>query len=161
MKVKVKQPKKVNVCVKVNGRMFTNYLLSTDNMEIGNPEAIEAYINRKQGNDQLKEIVNEALQAITVEVVQYMIWSKANFDKILDDAFALATNDKTLDDIAHLTIYLNQFLPKVYDVTSNFISKKVAKEFEGYKTYDQILTVLLATIFLDDGIITFDANIEK
>lgn len=161
MKVKTRNAQKVVINAKINGVRVGQFKAHTDTDDFDSISAIVAYINGKPGSKETRKIVDEILKTVSFQCINELIWNRCNFYHILSDAYRIAPSSEIEDSIISMQTNLVPLLPFVYDPAENLLSKTSRKQFPGFKTYDQILSVLFAEAFLNDGILTFDAKIEK
>lgn len=161
MKAITNQAKRVIVDVNVNGRKVGEYKIRTDDTVDGSSAKIAAYINSKQGSDRTRELVESIERSLAGNVVGNLIWEKDAIKNILSDAFETAPSREIEESIISMQIQLLPMLKDIHNPMVNKLSKESSKQFWGFETYDQVITVILAKNFLIDGIITFNARLER
>ena len=81
--------------------------------------------------------------------------------QILSDAFEIAPTVETEEEIISMQFQLLPLIERIYNPLTNALSKTDLKHFKPYKTMDDVLSVLFGASFLDNGIMTFDARVER
>ena len=81
--------------------------------------------------------------------------------QILSDAFEIAPTVETEEEIISMQFQLLPLIERIYNPSTNALSKTDLQHFKPYKTMDDVLSVLFGASFLDNGIMTFDARVER
>ena len=80
--------------------------------------------------------------------------------QILSDAFEIAPTVETEEEIISMQFQLLPLIERIYNPSTNALSKTDLKHFKPYKTMSDVLSVVFAESLFRTGILYFDAHIE-
>jgi hypothetical protein len=98
---------------------------------------------------------------LSFKIAHELLWQKGKMKQILSDAFEIAPTVETEEEIISMQFQLLPLIERIYNPSTNALSKTDLQHFKPYKTMDDVLSVLFGASFLDNGIMTFDARVER
>ena len=142
---------KVVVDIKINGRKYDQYKVHTDDFRI-KPIAVATCINNPNScSDKLtRDLVTHLTKNLSFKIAHELLWQKGKMKQILSDAF----------EIISMQFQLLPLIERIYNPSTNALSKTDLKHFKPYKTMSDVLSVVFAESLFRTGILYFDAHIE-
>lgn len=160
--VKNAKVNKVVVDVKINGRKCSQYKIHTDDFRI-KPLVVATCINNTNScSDELtRDLVTHLTKNLSFKIAHDLLWQKGKIKQILSDAFEIAPTVAVEEEIISMQFQLLPLIERIYNPLTNALSKTDLQHFKPYKTMDDVLSVLFGASFLDNGIMTFNARVER
>lgn len=157
-----KSSDKVVVKVKINGSKVSEFSVHTNDFLV-NPSMMVGCINNCPSctDKMTQELVDRIEKALAFRVINELLWQKGKIEQILDDAFAIAPTNEIEQEIVSMGLQLLPLVEQIYDPATNLLSKTDIKKFKPFKTHDSILSFLFSESFMDLGIMTFSAKVER
>ena len=161
MKTNVKN-KTAKVKVKIFGQEIDKFGITSDDDRITS-DVISDYINTRIGDDETREVADEIMRCLGRKVAGILI---EDFDdngkflrEVLDIAIITAETPELEENAKRLKRCVSSLLPRVYFPETNRLSPKEQRKYCGFTTCMSVLEVLISQSMIDDGIMTFSAEI--
>ena len=160
MKTNVKN-KTAKVKVKIFGQELEQFGITSDDKTITSD--VTNYINSGYGDEETREVAEEIMSCLGRKVVGILIEDfddKGKFLKnILEIAIITAETPELEENAKRLKRCVSSLLPRVYYPETNRLSPKEQRKYCGFTTCMSVLEVLISQSMIDDGIMTFSAEI--
>ena len=161
MKTNVKN-KTAKVKVKIFGQEIEQFGITSDDLKITS-EVIAGYINTQRGDDETREVAVEIMGCLGRKVVGILI---EDFDdrgrflrELLDITIITAETPELKENAKRLKRCVLPLLGRVYFPETNRLSPKEQRKYCGFTTCMSVLEVLISQSMMNDGIMTFSAEI--
>ena len=160
MKTNVKN-KTAKVKVKIFGQELEQFGITSDDKTITSD--VTNYINSGYGDEETREVAEEIMSCLGRKVVGILIEDfddKGKFLKnILEIAIITAETPELEENAKRLKRCVLSLLPRVYFPETNRLKPKEQRKYCGFTTCMSVLEVLISQSMIDDGIMTFSAEI--
>ena len=154
--------KAAKVKVKIFGQEIEQFGITSDDSTI-TTEVIANYINSGNGDDETREVAEEIMACLGRKVVGILIEDfddKGKFLKnILEIAIITAETPELEENAKRLKRCVLPLLGRVYFPETNRLTPKEQRKYCGFTTCMSVLEVLISQSMIDDGIMTFSAEI--
>ena len=154
--------KTAKVKVKIFGQEIDKFGITSDDDRITS-DVISDYINTRIGDDETREVADEIMRCLGRKVAGILI---EDFDdngkflrEVLDIAIITAETPELEENAKRLKRCVSSLLPRVYFPKTNRLSPKEQRKYCGFTTCMSVLEVLISQSMIDDGIMTFSAEI--
>ena len=154
--------KTAKVKVKIFGQEIDKFGITSDDDRITS-DVISDYINTRIGDDETREVADEIMRCLGRKVAGILI---EDFDdngkflrEVLDIAIITAETPELEENAKRLKRCVSSLLPRVYFPETNRLSPKEQRKYCGFTTCMSVLEVLISQSMIDDGIMTFSAEI--
>lgn len=153
--------KKVVIDIKINGRKYDQYKVHTDDFRI-KPIAVATCINNPNScaDKFTRDLVTHLTKNLSFKIANELLWQKGKMKQILSDAFEIAPTVETEEEIISMQFQLLPLIERIYNPSTNALSKTDLKHFKPYKTMSDVLSVVFAESMFQTGILSYDAHIE-
>ena len=154
---------KIVVDVRINGKKCSQYKIHTDDYSSIEPRKVAACINNPNScKDKLtRDLVLHIKKNLSFKIANDLLWQKGKINQVLSDAYAMAPSAVVEEEIISMQTQLLPLISKIHSPLTNVLSKTELKHFKPFQTYEQCLSVLFGASFMDNGITTFSARIER
>lgn len=160
MKTNVKN-KTAKVKVKIFGQELEQFGITSDDKTITSD--VTNYINSGYGDEETREVAEEIMSCLGRKVVGILIEDfddKGKFLKnILEIAIITAETPELEENAKRLKRCVLSLLPRVYFPETNRLTPKEQRKYCGFTTCMSVLEVLISQSMIDDGIMSFSAEI--
>ena len=153
--------KTAKVKVKIFGQEIEQFGITSDDSTT--TEVIANYINSGNGDDETREVAEEIMACLGRKVVGILI---EDFDdkgkflrELLEIAIIIAETPELEENAKRLKRCVLPLLGRVYFPETNRLSPKEQRKYCGFTTCMSVLEVLISQSMIDDGIMTFSAEI--
>ena len=154
--------KAAKVKVKIFGQEIEQFGITSDDSTI-TTEVIANYINSGNGDDETREVAEEIMACLGRKVVGILI---EDFDdkgkflrELLEIAIITAETPELEENAKRLKRCVLPLLGRVFFPETNRLSPKEQRKYCGFTTCMSVLEVLISQSMIDDGIMTFSAEI--
>ena len=154
--------KTAKVKVKIFGQEIDKFGITSDDDRITS-DVISDYINTRIGDDETREVADEIMRCLGRKVAGILI---EDFDdngkflrEVLDIAIITAETPELEENAKRLKRCVSSLLPRVYFPETNRLSPREQRKYCGFTTCMSVLEVLISQSMIDDGIMTFSAEI--
>ena len=154
--------KTAKVKVKIFGQEIDKFGITSDDDRITS-DVISDYINTRIGDDETREVADEIMRCLGRKVAGILI---EDFDdngkflrEVLDIAIITAETPELEENAKRLKRCVSSLLPRVYFPETNRLTPKEQRKYCGFTTCMSVLEVLISQSMIDDGIMTFSAEI--
>ena len=161
MKTNVKN-KTAKVKVKIFGQEIEQFGITSDDLKITS-EVIAGYINTQRGDDETRGVAEEIMGCLGRKVVGILI---EDFDdrgrflrELLDITIITAETPELKENAKRLKRCVLPLLGRVYFPETNRLTPKEQRKYCGFTTCMSVLEVLISQSMMNDGIMTFSAEI--
>ena len=161
MKTNVKN-KTAKVKVKIFGQEIEKFGITSDDKTITS-DVIADYINTQRGNEEVGIVAKEITDCLGRKVVGILI---EDFDdkgkflrELLEIAIITAETPELEENAKRLKRCVLPLLGRVFFPETNRLSPKEQRKYCGFTTCMSVLEVLISQSMIDDGIMTFSAEI--
>ena len=162
MKTANAKSKTAKVKVKIFGQEIEQFGITSDDSTI-TTEVIANYINSGNGDDETREVAEEIMACLGRKVVGILI---EDFDdkgkflrELLEIAIIIAETPELEENAKRLKRCVLPLLGRVYFPETNRLTPKEQRKYCGFTTCMSVLEVLISQSMIDDGIMTFSAEI--
>ena len=163
MKINAKvKNKRAVVKVMLFGQEIDQFGITSDDDRITS-DVISDYINTRIGDDETREVADEIMRCLGRKVAGILI---EDFDdngkflrEVLDIAIITAETPELEENAKRLKRCVLSLLPRVYFPETNRLSPREQRKYCGFTTCMSVLEVLISQSMIDDGIMTFSAEI--
>lgn len=153
--------KTAKVKVKIFGQELEQFGITSDDKTITSD--VTNYINSGYGDEETREVAEEIMSCLGRKVVGILI---EDFDdkgkflrELLEIAIIIAETPELEENAKRLKRCVRSLLPRVYYPETNRLSPKEQRKYCGLTTCMSVLEVLISQSMIDDGIMTFSAEI--
>ena len=153
--------KTAKVKVKLFGQEIVQFGITSDDSTI--TEVIANYINTQQGDEEVGIVAKEITDCLGRKVVGILI---EDFDdkgkflrELLEIAIITAETPELEENAKRLKRCVLPLLGRVFFPETNRLSPKEQRKYCGFTTCMSVLEVLISQSMIDDGIMTFSAEI--
>lgn len=154
--------KTAKVKVKIFGQEIEQFGITSDDKTI-NSDVIADYINTQRGNEEVCIVAKEITDCLGRKVVGILI---EDFDdkgkflrELLEIAIITAETPELEENAKRLKRCVLPLLGRVFFPETNRLSPKEQRKYCGFTTCMSVLEVLISQSMIDDGIMTFSAEI--
>ena len=154
--------KTAKVKVKIFGQEIEKFGITSDDKTI-NSDVIADYINTQRGNEEVGIVAKEITDCLGRKVVGILI---EDFDdkgkflrELLEIAIITAETPELEENAKRLKRCVLPLLGRVFFPETNRLSPKEQRKYCGFTTCMSVLEVLISQSMIDDGIMTFSAEI--
>ena len=154
--------KTAKVKVKIFGQEIEQFGITSDDKTI-NSDVIADYINTQRGNEEVGIVAKEITDCLGRKVVGILI---EDFDdkgkflrELLEIAIITAETPELEENAKRLKRCVLPLLGRVFFPETNRLSPKEQRKYCGFTTCMSVLEVLISQSMIDDGIMTFSAEI--
>ena len=154
--------KTAKVKVKIFGQEIEQFGITSDDKTI-NSDVIAGYINTQRGNEEVGIVAKEITDCLGRKVVGILI---EDFDdkgkflrELLEIAIITAETPELEENAKRLKRCVLPLLGRVYFPETNRLTPKEQRKYCGFTTCMSVLEVLISQSMIDDGIMTFSAEI--
>ena len=154
--------KTAKVKVKIFGQEIEKFGITSDDKTITS-DVIADYINTQRGDEEVGIVAKEITDCLGRKVVGILI---EDFDdkgkflrELLEIAIIIAETPELEENAKRLKRCVLPLLGRVYFPETNRLSPKEQRKYCGFTTCMSILEVLISQSMIDDGIMTFSAEI--
>ena len=163
MKIKANvKNKRAVVKVKLFGQELEQFGITSDDSKITS-EVIAGYINTQRGDDETREVAEEIMCCLARKAVGILIEDfndRGKFLKeILDVAIITAETSELEENAKRLKRCVRPLLGRVYFPETNRLTPKEQRKYCGFTTCMSVLEVVISQSMMNDGIMTFSAEI--
>ena len=163
MKIKANVKNKyATVKVKIFGQEIEKFGITSDDKTITS-DVITDYINTQRGNEEVGIVAKEITDCLGRKVVGILI---EDFDdkgkflrELLEIAIITAETPELEENAKRLKRCVLPLLGRVFFPETNRLSPKEQRKYCGFTTCMSVLEVLISQSMIDDGIMTFSAEI--
>lgn len=160
MKTNVKN-KTAKVKVKIFGQELEQFGITSDDKTI--TSNVANYINTQRGDEEVGIVAKEITDCLGRQAVGILIedfGDKGEFLRdILEIAIITAETPELEENAKRLKRCVLPLLGRVYFPETNRLSPKEQRKYCGFTTCMSVLEVLISQSMIDDGIMTFSAEI--
>lgn len=153
--------KTAKVKVQIFGQEIEQFGITSDDSTI--TTEIANYINSGNGDDETREVAEEIMACLGRKVVGILI---EDFDdrgrflrELLDITIITAETPELKENAKRLKRCVLPLLGRVYFPATNRLTSKEQRKYCGFTTCMSVLEVLISQSMIDDGIMTFSAEI--
>ena len=161
MKTNVKN-KTAKVKVKIFGQELEQFGITSDDKTITS-DVIADYINTQRGDEEVGIVAKEITDCLGRQAVGILIedfGDKGEFLRdILEIAIITAETPELEENAKRLKRCVLPLLGRVYFPKTNRLKPKEQRKYCGFTTCMSVLEVLISQSMIDDGIMTFSAEI--
>ena len=154
--------KTAKVKVKIFGQELEQFGITSDDKTITS-NVIAKYINTQRGDEEVGIVAKEITDCLGRQAVGILIedfGDKGEFLRdILEIAIITAETPELEENAKRLKRCVSSLLPRVYFPETNRLSPKEQRKYCGFTTCMSVLEVLISQSMIDDGIMTFSAEI--
>ncbi len=154
--------KTAKVKVKIFGQEIEQFGITSDDKTITS-DVIANYINTGEGDDEIREVATEILNCLGRQAVGILIEAfndRGKFLKnILEIAIITAETPELEENAKRLKRCVLPLLGRVYFPETNRLTPKEQRKYCGLTTCMSVLEVVISQSMMNDGIITFSAEI--
>ena len=154
--------KTAKVKVKIFGQEIEKFGITSDDKTITS-DVIADYINTQRGNEEVGIVAKEITDCLGRKVVGILIedfGDKGEFLRdILEIAIITAKTPELEENAKRLKRCVLPLLGRVYFPETNRLTPKEQRKYCGFTTCMSVLEVLISQSMIDDGIMTFSAEI--
>ena len=154
--------KTAKVKVKIFGQELEQFGITSDDKTITS-NVIADYINTQRGDEEVGIVAKEITDCLGRQAVGILIedfGDKGEFLRdILEIAIITAETPELEENAKRLKRCVSSLLPRVYIPECNKLSPKEQRKYCGFTTCMSVLEVLISQSMIDDGIMTFSAEI--
>ena len=154
--------KTAKVKVKIFGQEIEKFGITSDDKTITS-DVIADYINTQRGNEEVGIVAKEITDCLGRKVVGILI---EDFDdkgkflrELLEIAIITAETPELEENAKRLKRCVLPLLGRVFFPETNRLSPKEQRKYCGFTTCMSVLEVLISQSMIDDGIMTFSAEI--
>ena len=154
--------KTAKVKVKIFGQEIEKFGITSDDKTITS-DVIADYINTQRGNEEVGIVAKEITDCLGRKVVGILI---EDFDdkgkflrELLEIAIITADTPELEENAKRLKRCVLPLLGRVFFPETNRLSPKEQRKYCGFTTCMSVLEVLISQSMIDDGIMTFSAEI--
>lgn len=154
--------KTAKVKVKIFGQEIEQFGITSDDKTITS-NVIADYINTQRGDEEVGIVAKEITDCLGRKVVGILI---EDFDdkgkflrELLEIAIIVAETPELEENAKRLKRCVLPLLGRVFFSETNRLSPKEQRKYCGFTTCMSILEVLISQSMIDDGIMTFSAEI--
>ena len=154
--------KTAKVKVKIFGQEIDKFGITSDDKTITS-DVIADYINTQRGNEEVGIVAKEITDCLGRKVVGILI---EDFDdkgkflrELLEIAIITAETPELEENAKRLKRCVLPLLGRVFFPETNRLSPKEQRKYCGFTTCMSVLEVLISQSMIDDGIMTFSAEI--
>ena len=154
--------KTAKVKVKIFGQEIEKFGITSDDNTITS-DVIADYINTKRGDEEVGIVAKEITDCLGRKVVGLLI---EDFDdkgkflrELLEIAIIIAETPELEENAKRLKRCVLPLLGRVYFPETNRLTQKEQRKYCGFTTCMSVLEVLISQSMIDDGIMTFSAEI--
>jgi hypothetical protein len=154
--------KTAKVKVKIFGQEIEKFGITSDDKTVTS-DVIADYINTQRGDEEVGIVAKEITDCLGRKVVGILI---EDFDdkgkflrELLEIAIIIAETPELEENAKRLKRCVRSLLPRVYYPETNRLSPKEQRKYCGLTTCMSVLEVLISQSMIDDGIMTFSAEI--
>ena len=154
--------KTAKVKVKIFGQEIEQFGITSDDKTITS-DLIADYINTQRGNEEVGIVAKEITDCLGRKVVGILI---EDFDdkgkflrELLEIAIIIAETPELEENAKRLKRCVLPLLGRVYFPKTNRLTPKEQRKYCGFTTCMSVLEVLISQSMIDDGIMTFSAEI--
>ena len=154
--------KTAKVKVKIFGQEIEKFGITSDDKTITS-DVIADYINTQRGNEEVGIVAKEITDCLGRKVVGILI---EDFDdkgkflrELLEIAIITAETPELEENAKRLKRCVLPLLGRVFFPETNRLSPKEQRKYCGFTTFMSVLEVLISQSMIDDGIMTFSAEI--
>ena len=154
--------KTAKVKVKIFGQEIEKFGITSDDKTITS-DVIADYINTQRGNEEVGIVAKEITDCLGRQTVGILI---EDFDdngkflrELLDIAIITAETPELEENAKRLKRCVLPLLGRVFFPETNRLSPKEQRKYCGFTTCMSVLEVLISQSMIDDGIMTFSAEI--
>ena len=154
--------KTAKVKVKIFGQAIEQFGITSDDKTITS-DVIADYINTQRGNEEVGIVAKEITDCLGRKVVGILI---EDFDdkgkflrELLEIAIITAETPELEENAKRLKRCVLPLLGRVFFPETNRLSPKEQRKYCGFTTCMSVLEVLISQSMIDDGIMTFSAEI--
>ena len=154
--------KTAKVKVKIFGQEIEKFGITSDDKTITS-DVIADYINTQRGNEEVGIVAKEITDCLGRKVVGILIEDFDDKGKILRElleiAIITAETPELEENAKRLKRCVLPLLGRVFFPETNRLSPKEQRKYCGLTTCMSVLEVLISQSMIDDGIMTFSAEI--
>ena len=154
--------KTAKVKVKIFGQEIEQFGITSDDKTITS-DVIADYINTQRGNEEVGIVAKEITDCLGRKVVGILIedfGDKGEFLRdILEIAIITAETPELEENAKRLKRCVLPLLGRVFFSETNRLSPKEQRKYCGFTTCMSVLEVLISQSMINDGIMTFSAEI--
>ena len=154
--------KTTKVKVKIFGQEIEKFGITSDDKTITS-DVIADYINTQRGDEEVGIVAKEITDCLGRKVVGILI---EDFDdkgkflrELLEIAIIIAETPELEENAKRLKRCVLPLLGRVYFPETNRLTPKEQRKYCGFTTCMSVLEVLISQSMIDDGIMTFSAEI--
>lgn len=154
--------KPAKVKVKIFGQEIEQFGITSDDKTITS-DVIANYINTQRGDEEVGIVAKEITDCLGRKVVGILI---EDFDdrgrflrELLDITIITAETPELKENAKRLKRCVLPLLGRVYFPETNRLTPKEQRKYCGFTTCMSVLEVLISQSMIDDGIMTFSAEI--
>ena len=154
--------KTAKVKVKIFGQAIEQFGITSDDKTITS-DVLADYINTQQGDEEVGIVAKEITDCLGRKVVGILI---EDFDdkgeflrELLEIAIITAETPELEENAKRLKRCVLPLLGRVFFPETNRLSPKEQRKYCGFTTCMSVLEVLISQSMIDDGIMTFSAEI--
>ena len=154
--------KTAKVKVKIFGQEIEKFGITSDDKTITS-DVITDYINTQRGDEEVGIVAKEITDCLGLKVVGILI---EDFDdkgkflrELLEIAIITAETPELEENAKRLKRCVLPLLGRVFFPETNRLSPKEQRKYCGFTTCMSVLEVLISQSMIDDGIMTFSAEI--
>ena len=154
--------KTAKVKVKIFGQEIEQFAITSDDKTITS-DVITDYINTQRGDEEVGIVAKEITDCLGRKVVGILI---EDFDdrgrflrELLDITIITAETPELKENAKRLKRCVLPLLGRVYFPETNRLTPKEQRKYCGFTTCMSVLEVLISQSMIDDGIMTFSAEI--
>ena len=154
--------KTAKVKVKLFGQEIEQFGITSDDKTITS-DVIADYINTQRGNEEVGIVAKEITDCLGRKVVGILIEDFDDHGKflreLLDIAIIVAETPELEENAKRLKRCVLPLLGRVFFSETNRLSPKEQRKYCGFTTCMSVLEVLISQSMINDGIMTFSAEI--
>lgn len=154
--------KTAKVKVKIFGQEIEQFGITSDDSTI-TTEVIANYINSGNGDDETREVAEEIMACLGRKVVGILI---EDFDdkgkflrELLEIAIITAETPELEENAKRLKRCVLPLLDRVYFPETNRLTPKEQRKYCGFTTCMSVIEVLVSQSMINDGLMSFSAEI--
>ena len=154
--------KTAKVKVKIFGQEIEQFGITSDDYKVTS-DKIADYINTQIGDEEVGIVAKEITDCLGRKVVGILI---EDFDdkgkflrELLEIAIIIAETPELEENAKRLKRCVLPLLGRVYFPETNRLTPKEQRKYCGFTTCFSVLEVLISQSMIDDGIMTFSAEI--
>ena len=154
--------KTAKVKVKIFGQEIEQFGITSDDYKVTSDKIADC-INTHRGDEEVGIVAKEITDCLGRQAVGILIedfGDKGEFLRdILEIAIITAETPELEENAKRLKRCVSSLLPRVYIPECNKLSPKEQRKYCGFSTCMSVLEVLISQSMIDDGIMTFSAEI--